>query len=97
MGVFKANLEAIRQHNQEYDEGKHTYTMGLNSMADWTIQEFNSRNTYRRSQRYGNDQTKFTYDVTNNDALPLSVNWTEQVKICIVLKCNTCYCSVQLI
>ena len=49
-------MEIIQQHNQEYDEGKHTWYMGINSLADWTPQEFMNRNNLRIPQ-------------TNDDAL----------------------------
>ena len=80
MGIFKTNWETIRQHNQEYEEGKQTYSMGLNSMSDWTTHEFRSRNTYRRSQRHGNGPTMLTYDATSSDSVPSSVNWTAEVR-----------------
>ena len=40
MGVFEANLKKIEDHNKEYAEGKHTWTMGVNRLADLTHEEF---------------------------------------------------------
>ena len=86
MGVFKTNWETIRQHNQEYEEGKHTYTMGLNSMSDWTLQEFRSRNTFRRPQKHSNYPTMVVYDATSSDSVPSSVNWTAEVSTYVLVQ-----------
>ena len=40
LGVFEANLKKIEEHNKEYAEGKHTWTMGVNRLADLTHEEF---------------------------------------------------------
>ena len=80
MGIFKANLETIQQHNREYEDGKHTYYMGLNEMSDWTLQEFQNRNTWRPSRTHGNHGTKLIYDATNNDSVPISIDYRDEVK-----------------
>ena len=43
LGVFKANLDVIEKHNSEYSMGMHTYTLGVNSFADWTFEEFREK------------------------------------------------------
>ena len=40
MGVFQANLATIERHNQEYADGKHSWTMAVNHLADLTHDEF---------------------------------------------------------
>ena len=46
--IFKSNLALIHQHNAEYNEGKQTYYMGVNSFSDLTHEEFMHKyNTYR--------------------------------------------------
>ena len=40
--VFKQNLAFIRQHNADYEQGKHTYTVGMNHMGDMTNDEYKS-------------------------------------------------------
>jgi cathepsin L len=42
-GVFKANMDLIEKHNSEYSMGMHTYTLGVNSFADWTVEEFREK------------------------------------------------------
>lgn len=39
-GVFKTNVETIEKHNSEYAMGMHSYTLGVNVFADWTVAEF---------------------------------------------------------
>ena len=38
--IFQKNLDTIEKHNNEYSMGMHTYTLGVNSFADWTFEEF---------------------------------------------------------
>jgi len=41
--VFKKNLHLIEKHNSEYSMGLHTYTLGVNYFADWTVEEFREK------------------------------------------------------
>lgn len=50
-GIFKSNVEMIEKHNEEYAMGLHTYTLGVNVFADWTISEFRK---HMFGARYGN-------------------------------------------
>ncbi|XP_028672153.1 protein CTLA-2-alpha-like isoform X2 [Erpetoichthys calabaricus] len=38
--VWEDNLSRIEKHNREYEEGKHSFTMGLNQFTDMTTNEF---------------------------------------------------------
>ncbi|CAG2118953.1 unnamed protein product, partial [Medioppia subpectinata] len=38
--IFVDNYRAIRKHNKEADEGKHTYWLGVNQFTDMTQDEF---------------------------------------------------------
>ena len=38
--IFKKNLDLIEKHNEDYSFGLHSYTLGVNSFADWTFDEF---------------------------------------------------------
>jgi len=50
--IFLNNLMAIDQQNQRYDEGKSTFTMGVNQFADLTTQEFSeTMNNYKSKPR----------------------------------------------
>ncbi|ENN75478.1 cathepsin L-like proteinase [Dendroctonus ponderosae] len=38
--VFKNNLEMIRKHNLEFEQGKTSWKMGVNQFSDLTEEEF---------------------------------------------------------
>ncbi|KAJ8959298.1 hypothetical protein NQ318_021984 [Aromia moschata] len=38
--IFKEAVAKIEEHNKKYEEGKVTYTMGINQFADLTQEEF---------------------------------------------------------
>ena len=40
--VFQKNIDLIEKHNHEHSMGLHTYSLGINSFADWTFDEFRS-------------------------------------------------------
>ncbi|XP_045477246.1 procathepsin L-like [Harmonia axyridis] len=40
LAIFRNNLNQIEQHNALFEEGKTTYTKGINQFADWTKDEF---------------------------------------------------------
>lgn len=38
--IWEANLDYINQHNEEFQRGEHSYTLGLNEFADLSHEEF---------------------------------------------------------
>ncbi|XP_067686062.1 procathepsin L-like [Haliotis asinina] len=38
--IFTNNLQAIKMHNDKYDQGKVTFKLGVNQFADWTTGEY---------------------------------------------------------
>ncbi|XP_045477243.1 procathepsin L-like [Harmonia axyridis] len=40
LAIFKENLEEIEVHNALFEQGKSTYTKGINQFTDWTKEEF---------------------------------------------------------
>jgi len=54
-GVFKSNVETIEKHNTEYSMGMHTYSLGVNVFADWTVEEFRR---HMFGTRFGNSSSK---------------------------------------
>ncbi|XP_071971184.1 cathepsin K [Engystomops pustulosus] len=37
--IWEKNLKYINNHNKEYSEGKHSYTLGMNHLGDMTVEE----------------------------------------------------------
>ena len=80
VGVFEANLKIIEQHNQEYEDGKHTWTMGVNHLADLTHKEFMVRNQLKVPE-LPERKTKYTI---RSQLRPFSIDWRERVIICLL-------------
>jgi cathepsin L len=38
--IWEDNLRKVRQHNLEYDLGRHSYSLGINAMSDMSDEEF---------------------------------------------------------
>merc|ERR1712080_140266 len=45
--LYENNVDIINKHNMEYDQGKSSYYLGVNDMADWTRDEFKARNSLK--------------------------------------------------
>ena len=80
LGVFEANLKKIEQHNKEHAEGKHTWTMGVNQLADLTHEEFMVRNQLKVPE-LPNEKPKHFQMQTK--ARPDSIDWRDRVIIII--------------
>ncbi|XP_008069901.1 cathepsin L1-like [Carlito syrichta] len=49
--VWEKNMKVIEQHNREYREGKHGFTMAMNAFGDMTNEEFNQKmNGFQRQK-----------------------------------------------
>ncbi|VDM98019.1 unnamed protein product [Thelazia callipaeda] len=72
--AYAKTVEEIKRHNELYKQGKSSFELGLNSMADMTLQEFQQNNpiqTYDNSIIPSN-KTMLPYTVIK---LPSTVNW----------------------
>ncbi|XP_047556419.1 procathepsin L-like isoform X1 [Lutra lutra] len=49
--VWEKNLKVIEQHNQEYSQGKHSFTMAMNAFGDLTNEEFKQVMNGLKSQK----------------------------------------------
>lgn len=91
--LWEAAVKMIREHNLEYDMGKHTYTLGLNQYADMTNEEFRSQmNGYRMAS--GPRNSTGTYMSPNGVNLPDSVDWRPKGYVTDVknqLQCGSCW------
>jgi C1A family cysteine protease len=51
-GVFAANIEKVRKHNDEHAAGKHTFTMAMNEFGDLSFEEFHAKYTGYKGPRH---------------------------------------------
>jgi len=72
--IFHENLAVVLKHNEEAALGKHTYTLGMNKMADLTNEEY--RSMYLQYQRPLRRLTsKQSVHMCSNESIPDSVDW----------------------
>lgn len=43
LNIFRRNVDIIEKHNSEYSMGMHSFILGINQFADWTIEEFKQK------------------------------------------------------
>lgn len=94
--IFTQNLNLIEKHNEEFTQGLHSYNMGVNYFADWTIEEFRERmlgvrmnKPFRISQSSGLHQR-----LPSNIELPDQVDWRTEGAVTPVKnqgQCGSCW------
>ena len=73
--AFAKNLEYINKHNEEHAQGKHTFRVAVNELADLTNEEY-------RQTLLGMDIVKDVKNVKNvvpKVSVPDSVDWRDEV------------------
>uniref|UniRef100_A0AC11ERM2 Cathepsin L n=1 Tax=Ovis aries TaxID=9940 RepID=A0AC11ERM2_SHEEP len=73
--VWKKNMKMIELHNQEYSQGKHSFSMAMNAFGDMTSEEF--RQMMNGFQRQENKKGKVFHE-TIFASIPPSVDWREK-------------------
>ncbi|XP_061598400.1 procathepsin L-like [Cololabis saira] len=72
--VWEKNLRLVSTHNQEASAGKHSFTLGMNHLADMTTEEINEKLNGLKLEEpldFGN----YTFKNLSGLSIPQSVDW----------------------
>ncbi|XP_006163855.1 cathepsin L1 isoform X2 [Tupaia chinensis] len=89
--VWEKNLKMIEQHNLEYSQGKHTFTMGMNAFGDMTNEDFRQMMTGFQNQKYNKGEV---FQPPQPLEVPESVDWREKGYVTPVKnqhRCGSCW------
>merc|ERR1712018_610007 len=89
LNVFANNLQIINDHNNEADDGKHTFRMGVNQFTDLTEEEWKQRFTKRE-----NVKPRPITKSQPTPGRPDSVDWREEGYVTEVQdqgNCGSCW------
>nr|XP_035945366.1 LOW QUALITY PROTEIN: cathepsin L1-like [Halichoerus grypus] len=73
--VWAKNMKMIERHNQEYSQGKHSFTMAMNAFGDLTSEEF--RQVMNGLQIQKHEEGK-EFQAPPSAEMPSSVDWREK-------------------
>jgi len=93
--TWEANLNFIRQHNMEADNGHHTYWVKMNKYGDMTSQEFvNTVNGFNMTRQMKKSVNTPTFMAPSNVKIPDSVDWRTQGYVTPIKdqgQCGSCW------
>ncbi|XP_029918815.1 cathepsin L1-like [Myripristis murdjan] len=91
--VWEKNLQLVLRHNQEASAGQHTFTMGLNHLADMTAEEVNEKlNGFKMKDP--NHFRNWTSKQVSDAPIPSSVDWRKECMVSPVQDqgyCGSCW------
>ena len=75
--IFEANYDFIEKHNAASANGEHSFTLGINQLADMTNEEINKlMNGYNASASVQGEIDDFS----NVQDVPNEVDWVNEVR-----------------
>jgi len=89
--LFNEELQAVRQHNIEYKEGKHTWWAAVNEYSDWTELEFKKIKSGKAPHNI-HDHPKI--QLSKIESNPTSIDWREKNVVTPVKNqggCGSCW------
>jgi cathepsin L len=74
--IFNDNLQKIKEHNEKYEQGLSSYTLGVNQFSDLTSEEFAATLTLQLNKK-SPQNVQSNYNLTKKAALgiPDSIDW----------------------
>ncbi|XP_075405902.1 procathepsin L-like [Tenrec ecaudatus] len=88
--VWEKNVKMIELHNQEYSQGKHGFTLGMNAFGDMTNEEFRQVMNGFQIQKHN----RKTFHESPSDNIPKSVDWRQEGYVTPVknqAQCGSCW------
>lgn len=92
--IYSKNMQMIEQHNFEYDQGLHTYTLDEGPFTDLTNQEFRQRHMGYGINELSNVHRNCTIFNTTYTDTPSSVDWRERGAVTPIKdqgQCGSCW------
>ncbi|TKS88301.1 Cathepsin S [Collichthys lucidus] len=91
--VWEKNMQLVLRHNQEASAGKHSFTMGLNHLADMTAEEVNEMLNGLKLEEPVHSSNG-TFKEVSGSPIPQSVDWRKHGLVSPVQNqglCGSCW------